>query len=145
MNVKRTVIVILLFALFAVVLSGCSDKKEQLKNALIPYTEMLQNGKVSELEMTIHYISPAVLTLYPWGADNLKSCSDARVVTVSGEELSEQTDLLKELSAENLQLTSSECLNARFCCEFSNASGDVLLVLYSLIIMIAMIFFVKNL
>lgn len=127
MNVKRMVIVVLLVMLCVVIMSGCNSKKAQLEKELAPYTEMLQNGSISELEMTIYYINPTVFTTVPLGADALKSYRDVHIITVSGEKLSEQIDLLKELSADNLQLTSSKYLDARFCFEFSNASGDVLL------------------
>ena len=112
-------------------LESAQPANPQLKKELAQYSEMLQNGKVSELEMTIYYVSPPILTQYPWGVDNVKKSSHTRVVTVSGEKLREQIDLLKELSADNLRLTSSEYLDARFCCEFSNASGEVLLTLVS--------------
>lgn len=127
MNVKRMVIVMLLVMLCVVIMSGCNGKKAQLEKELAPYTEMLQNGSISEIEMTIYYINLAIFTQVPLGADALKSYRDVHIITVSGEKLSEQIDLLKELSADNLRLTSSKYLDARICCEFSNASGDALL------------------
>ena len=60
-------------------------------------SQLIDQGRLNELSLTIYYLSPYILTLYPYSVKDIIRINDNKVV-VNGCQLEEHIDLVKQLS-----------------------------------------------
>ena len=76
-------------------------------------SQIIDQGRVNELSLTIYYFSPYMLTLYAYGVKDIIRRQDDKVV-VNGNQLEEYIDLIKVLSnADLMPVEHKTYLNAR--------------------------------
>ena len=82
------------------------------KKSLNYFSQLLENGKIGDIRLTIYYIDPWVFTLMPLDVDMLVNNSD-HIINI--ENLEEYVDLLKQIGSDDLiQVEHKSRLNARF-------------------------------
>ncbi len=101
MKAKKGIIIgVLAFALLLsiVLLSGGGDRM-QAQIAINNISRIIKRGEVSDISMTIHYLSPSLLTYAPITIEMLLSGDSDKLKTViSVGDLSEHTELFERLS-----------------------------------------------
>ena len=121
---------LVLCLLCSVALSGCSSPRKQLANSMEAYTQMLETALPEDLRLTIYYMSTDILTLYPYGIDDLVKFagSHSQTIVVEAEELAAHKELLKKMDASILQPAQRDSyMNARLYYVFEVGDSEKLL------------------
>jgi len=97
-------------------LTGCSSPSAQLRNSFRGYNAVISKDLPEDIQLTIYYIEPWILTQRPLSADDLINDSLAKKIVVEHEELSAQIALLSKLEPSILEPVKEETyLDARLC------------------------------
>jgi len=91
-------IILLLFA--SAVLAGCG---KNYINSTEPLHQLIEQGRINELRLTIYYVSPYILTVIAWDVDNLINSEIVKKIVINGGDLEKHIDLLNRIS--NIYLT----------------------------------------
>jgi len=91
---------------------------------LINFSEIAENDNWDELSLTIYYLSPGTLTLFPIGAELLADAWHEQRIVVYGNDLREHADLLLQLDTVKLIPVAEESrINARIYYVFETKGG----------------------
>ena len=85
------------------------------QKALKSLLKLIISEELNDLSLTIYYMSPLILTLYPWSVDDLIRGSEEQKIVVKGNALEENICTLKQLNNVNLipVKKTSSYINAR--------------------------------
>ena len=124
MNLKKVTISYLV--LLAIILTGCSKDMRPAKE-LEKYTKIIEDENFDKLSLTIYYINPTILTRAPLSVDQLIKYNNVNKIVISGSELKEHIDLLKQINKDVIiQVKKNTRLNARLYYVFETEEGKVL-------------------
>lgn len=99
------------------------------RDPVLRFAEIIEDEKLNRLSLTIYYMDPRVYTYMPLSIDDLTDGTDEDVyrVTISGSDLEEHIDLLKQLVETPLApVDQGQRLNARIYYVFETRNGDKL-------------------
>ena len=109
---RSKILLLMLIILLVPSLAGCSPSA-QLRNTFSVYLDVISEDIPEDIQLTIYYIEPWILTNRPWSTDDLVNSPDKKIV-VEYEELSTQIALLSKLEPSILEPVKEETyLNAR--------------------------------
>lgn len=110
---KRTVVVVLI-ALLATRLTGCSNSSAQLGDALADYSQMVEGDLPEDLRLTIYYLNPSILTRAPLSTEDLVNFPEVKKICIDSGELAPHLSLLQKMDSSILQPVKEESnINAR--------------------------------
>ena len=96
------------------------------------YERMINGNIPDDLRLTIYYISPLIFTRMPLSAEDLVNDWDAKIITVSAEELSSNLAVLQKLKASVLQPVEEETyIDARIYYVFETSRSNKVLEVVS--------------
>jgi len=103
MNARKLVVIeiFILLLVTSTILTSCGGDNMHSKKPSINFFELIGNESIDDICLTIYYISPSVLTRFPWTVDNLIDSHKYKVV-VDGNSLEEHLDLFKQISNDDL-------------------------------------------
>lgn len=98
------------------------------KQAVESFQSMLDDPASMELRLKIYYGSPSIYTRIPLSAEDVKTASWCTTISVSTQELSQHTELLKRLDTSVLKQSEElTYTNARMCYVFETGDGEPVL------------------
>ena len=110
---RSKILLFMLIILLVPSLAGCSPSA-QLRNTFSVYLDVISEDIPEDIQLTIYYIEPWILTNRPWSTDDLVNCGHAKKIVVEYEELSTQIALLSKLEPSILEPVKEETyLDAR--------------------------------
>ena len=92
---------ITLVLLSSIILTGCGGDNMFSKRPLFNISELIENENIDDISLTIYYVNPFILTLFPWSIDNLIDSSQENKIVVNGSDLKEHIDLFKQINNNN--------------------------------------------
>ena len=93
------IILLVLLAATVLISSGCMNKKSENPSAeLSECIESINQGKTDELSLTIYYMDPYILTRAPVKEKDLIESLFEYKITISGEKLRDNIDLLDQVA-----------------------------------------------
>ena len=102
-------------------------KSDSLTEAFQPYSEIIENGDLDNLELWIFYIEDDWCFRYPVSVHRLMTIDVTHSIQVPGEQLKEHTDVLKEIYSYGLSPKKEPSyLDARLCYLFVY-DGEIIL------------------
>ena len=113
----------ILLLLVTTFLIGCKEGDISEKKAPNNFSELIEEEYISDLSLTIYFMSPFYLTFASLDVDELISLSEKHVfiTTIDGNTLGEHTDLLNQISNADLILAENDSyMNARLYYVFEN-------------------------
>ena len=109
---RSKILLLMLIILLVPSLAGCSPSA-QLRNTFSVYLDVISEDIPEDIQLTIYYMEPWILTQYPLSTDDLVKFRDKKIV-VEYEELSTQIALLSKLEPSILEPVKEETyLDAR--------------------------------
>ena len=124
MNLKR--ITISFIVLLAIILTGCSKDMRPAKE-LENYTKIIEDENFDKFSLTIYYIDRTILTIIPLSVDQLIKYDNVNKIVISGSDLKEHIDLLKQINKDDLiPVKKISRLDARLYYVFETEEGKVL-------------------
>ena len=98
------------------------------EKALKRFSTEIKNENLVRLNLTIYYLSPHILTLYPYSVDDLTNRSYEYKIDIDGSRLEEHIDLFKKINSEALiPVEHKSRINARICFVIKNNKGQKIL------------------
>ena len=132
MKRTRTIISMLLLIAMAVSLAGCTGARPETLDAVLEYRKAVEGEIPDDLHLTIYYMAPDILTRRPLTADDLKSFSETKVITVDSDELKQHTETLRKLEHRILKVVEEQTsVNARVCYVFELGNKNILQIVIS--------------
>ena len=96
---KRKSIVFLALLLFGItVLAACGGDTMRPEKELQNFSDIIEEGNLDDLSLTIHYINPTILTRYPLSVENLLNYSGVVKVVIKGKDLEEHIGLFNNVT-----------------------------------------------
>jgi len=89
--------VVVLLLLINTMLIGCRRDDMSLTEPTTQLSEIIEEGKLSEVSLTIYYMSPLIATRYPLSVDDLITHSKVDQIDISGERLEAYVELLNRM------------------------------------------------
>lgn len=129
MTVKKTIITgFLVFLLLVLTIStSCGGNDMRLKSAMNSLTKITNRANFDDLNLTIYYISPSVLTRAPLNTDDLVNFTNVKKIVINGSDVEEHIDLFKQIKKDDLVLVKKPSrINARFCYMFESEKEGIL-------------------
>jgi hypothetical protein len=78
------------------------------------FSELIEDGNLNDLKLTIYYVDFNFLTYYPLSIDDVINDSTVKIIVISGTRLEEHIDLLKQLiNTELIPVEHEAYLDAR--------------------------------
>ena len=124
---------LMLLLLITVVLASCEGKdistdnggeEMQAKKTSPTFSEIVESGNLSDLNLTIYYINPVTLTRRPMDVNDLINSAYVKKIMVSSSCLEEHIDLLIRLNDTPLVPVERESyLDTRLCYVFETKKG----------------------
>lgn len=125
---RAAVTCLLLICVAAVSLIGYLTPSTRLDAAMEDYSAMVAGELPEDLRLTIHYLSPMILTRVPLSGEDLIHYSLAETIVVDSGELRAHQDLMRRMDASVLRIDRSKPLvNARLYYVFSTEENGKLL------------------
>lgn len=121
-NLKRSTVLRVLILIFALtIFVSCGGNNMRPEKELKNFTKEIENGNLANLGLTIFYLSPSTLTLYPLSVDDLINSSNVHKVVINGSRLDENIELLKQINNDALvPVQQKSRINARIYYVFEN-------------------------
>ena len=94
---RSKILLFMLIILLVPSLTGCSSPSAQLRNSFRAYNDAISKDLPEDIQLTIYYIEPWILTNRPLSTDDLVKRDDVKKIVVEHEELSTQIALLSKL------------------------------------------------
>ena len=111
---RSKILLFMLIILLVPSLTGCSSPSAQLRDSFSVYLDVISEDIPEDIQLTIYYIDPLILTNRPLSTDDLVKYDDVKKIVVEYEELSTQIALLSKLEPSILEPVKEETyLNAR--------------------------------
>ena len=110
---RSKILLFMLIILLVPSLAGCSPSAK-LRDTFRVYLDVISEDIPEDMQLTIYYIDPWILTNRPLSTDDLVKYDDVKKIVVKHEELSTQIALLSKLEPSILEPVKEETyLNAR--------------------------------
>ncbi len=110
--------ILLLIAVIILIISGGNDMSTK------KLSKIIKRGNLDDLNLTIYYMDPSILSYFPQNVDNLISFSYEHKIIIDGSKLEEQIDLLNEMCTVNLMPVEHKSrLDARLYYVFATKSN----------------------
>lgn len=90
------VFILLFIAVTSLIMFGSNDIIS--KKSSIKFSKLLKQENLDDLSLTIYYINPLILTLYPLSVDDLINMDNVHKIIIDGSNLEEHIDLLNRIS-----------------------------------------------
>ncbi|MCL2152521.1 MAG: hypothetical protein FWH57_06115 [Oscillospiraceae bacterium] len=127
MNTRKTIIQILL-VLTAAIFVSCGGDNMRPEKTLKDFPKLIETEMFDGLSLTIHYISPSILTRAPLSVEGLINHSAVHKIVIDGNSLKEHIDLLKQINADALKPVKHKShLDARLCYVFETDKDGMIL------------------
>ena len=111
---RSKILLFMLIILLVPSLTGCSSPSAQLRNTFSVYLDVISEDIPEDMQLTIYYIDPLILTRRALSTDDLVKDDDVKKIVVEHEELSTQLALLSKLEPSILEPVKEETyLDAR--------------------------------
>ncbi len=105
---KKLLIIIFIFCiLLCTIFAGCMSPHSRLRDALAPFSEMLQGEIPDDMHLTIYYVSPSLLFPTPLSKEGIMKISE-EVIVVHRQELVRHLDLFQETEPRILEPVDRE-------------------------------------
>jgi hypothetical protein len=106
--------VIILLLLAGILSSSCEEARTKSKDTPRTFSEIIKDGNLNDLKLTIYYMDFNFLTYSPLSIDDVINDSTVTKVVISGTRLEEHIDLLNQLIDTGLEPVEQEAyLDAR--------------------------------
>ena len=110
---RSKILLFMLIILLVPSLTGCSSPSAQFRNTFSVYLDVISKDIPEDMQLTIYYIDPLILTRRALSTDDLVN-HPAKKIVVESEELSTQIALLSKLEPSSLEPVKEETyLDAR--------------------------------
>ena len=93
---RSKILLFMLILLLVPSLAGCSPSAK-LRDTFRVYLDVISEDIPEDMQLTIYYIDPSILTNRPLSTDDLVKRDDVKKIVVEYEELSTQIALLSKL------------------------------------------------
>jgi len=124
MKRKRIIIICItvLFLLIGIFLVNFERNDMDVNEALLSFSQLIENGKISSINLTIYHVNPRNFILFPYDVDFLVNNGADNIIYIKN--LEAQIDLLKQIRSDTLIPVEEESrLNAEFYYIFKTKYG----------------------